>query len=356
MTPAGAVVHPLPAQSAAYLRLCFEERATGVDLVRLMRADPDLATRFLRVAGGECYGPGSVGDLARAVVRTGFPFARKWAALSSLGGVLAETSGLPLGAHPYWRRALCRAMAADSMEDFFTSRSPGEAGLIAFFWECGVLTLGPEADHAAILAESVRMVRAWNLPERACETIADAARSEPAQASPLPVRICHVADLFSEVCFGERSGIQEFLDTASRLFDAPLELVEDVVIGSLDRLRHAADRMVQQDDVRQALLDLFFKASGIFRELLPGAAAPGEEAASPLPSFATLDMGAARQTLEAVAHELRNPLMVVGGFARKLAASLGTDTREHEYAQVILEEGRRIEELFKGLEAKGNVP
>lgn len=130
-----------------------------------------------------------------------------------------------------------------------------------------------------------------------------------------------------------------------------------MVIGSLDRLRHAADRMVQQDDVRQALLDLFFKASGIFRELLPGAAAaPGEEAASPLPSFATLDMGAARQTLEAVAHELRNPLMVVGGFARKLAASLGTDTREHEYAQVILEEGRRIEELFKGLETKGGTP
>jgi len=348
-----APILPLPESCAKYVSLCLDEQATGLDLVALLSVDPEMAERFIRLASGECYGSGSVNDLARAVVRVGFSFARRWVALSSLGGALAASTGRDLAADPFWRRAMCRAMAADSLEDFFVPRGPGEAGVVAFLWECGELRLGRDAERKAVLAESARMIRAWKLPESAWGAVAAAASGEPGAASPLPVRIYHVSDHFAEICFGERTGIKEFLDTASRLFDAPLELIEDVVIGSLDRLRHVADRIVQTDDVRKALLDLFSKASVVFRELLPEAAAGGGQAAEgPLPSLATLDMTSARQTMEAMAHELRNPLMVVGGFARKLAASLGEDTREREYAEVILEEGARIEELFKELEAR----
>lgn len=350
MTPADQVPE-LPPRCAAHLRLCFDERATASDLLALMRGDPELARRFLRIASGECFGAGRIKDLPRAIVRTGFPFARKWLALSSLGNVLAEWTGRSLGTDPYWRRALCRAMAADALEDFFSPRSAGEAGLVAFLWECGGLLAGPDAGRAVILVQSARMVRAWGLPERAWGVLESASLAEPGPDSLLLARVCHAADLFAAVCFGDHGDIHGFLATAGRLFDAPLDTVEDVFIGSLDLLRNVADRMVQQEEVRQAILDLLAKATGAFRDLLPGSA--GAQDGQALPSFDTLDMNAARDTLEAVAHELRNPLMVVGGFARKLAASLDATTREHEYAQVILEEGLRIEELFKGLEGRG---
>ncbi len=342
-------IPPLPARSAAYLHLCFDGQATARDLVTLLENDPELAVRYLRVAAGECFGPNwRVDVLTRAVVRTGFPFARKWAAIASISTALSEATGRPAESSPFWRRALCRAMAADALEDFCDARSPGEAAIVAFLWESGSFVLPQDAPQADVLVQSATMLRAWGLPERAAAAAELAAQGGLGRATPLLVRICRIADLFAEACFGEQPDIRGFLAEAQRLFDAPLETVEDIAIGSLDRLYNVADRLVHTQEVRRAILDLLARAAAAFRDLLPDP--PG--GAAPLPSFASLDMAATRETLQAVAHELRNPLMVVGGFARKLAASLDGTTREHEYAQVILEEGQRIEELFKGLEQR----
>ena len=51
-------------------------------------------------------------------------------------------------------------------------------------------------------------------------------------------------------------------------------------------------------------------------------------------------------TLQAVAHEIRNPLTVIGGFARKLVASIDLDSAGSKYAHIIPAPG--LEEfLFK---------
>jgi nitrogen-specific signal transduction histidine kinase len=51
-------------------------------------------------------------------------------------------------------------------------------------------------------------------------------------------------------------------------------------------------------------------------------------------------------TLQAVAHEIRNPLTAVGGFARRLAISLDPGSQPGKYAKVILEEALRLEEVL----------
>jgi len=51
-------------------------------------------------------------------------------------------------------------------------------------------------------------------------------------------------------------------------------------------------------------------------------------------------------TLQAVAHEIRNPLMVIGGFARRLSTNLDPETSGGKYAQVILDEAARLEKLL----------
>jgi len=59
----------------------------------------------------------------------------------------------------------------------------------------------------------------------------------------------------------------------------------------------------------------------------------------------------------AVAHELRNPLVTVGGFARRLSWSLPEGTREKEYAVIVASEVRRIEEMLGNILAfsRGNL-
>ncbi|MBZ0157671.1 MAG: PAS domain S-box protein [Alphaproteobacteria bacterium] len=48
-----------------------------------------------------------------------------------------------------------------------------------------------------------------------------------------------------------------------------------------------------------------------------------------------------------VAHEIRNPLTVVGGFARRLQRSAAQETREREYADFIVSEVSRLEEILR---------
>ncbi|MFH1487666.1 MAG: histidine kinase dimerization/phospho-acceptor domain-containing protein, partial [Pseudomonadota bacterium] len=68
-----------------------------------------------------------------------------------------------------------------------------------------------------------------------------------------------------------------------------------------------------------------------------------------LPSFESLEGNGevVTHTLQAVAHEIRNPLLAVGGFAKRLSAALDPSSSEGKYAQVILEEALRLEKALE---------
>jgi len=52
-------------------------------------------------------------------------------------------------------------------------------------------------------------------------------------------------------------------------------------------------------------------------------------------------------TLQAVAHEIRNPLMVIGAFARKLVETLDASSASGQYAGILLRETLRLETLLR---------
>jgi signal transduction histidine kinase len=68
----------------------------------------------------------------------------------------------------------------------------------------------------------------------------------------------------------------------------------------------------------------------------------------PLPTLDSLDeeKESSLQTLQAVVHEIRNPLLVVGGLVRKLATALDPDSTGSQYVQIILEEASRLEKAL----------
>ena len=50
---------------------------------------------------------------------------------------------------------------------------------------------------------------------------------------------------------------------------------------------------------------------------------------------------------ETVAHEIRNPLMSLGGFSRRLLKLLGDDSKEKQYAETIVTEVARLESILR---------
>jgi PAS domain S-box-containing protein len=58
-------------------------------------------------------------------------------------------------------------------------------------------------------------------------------------------------------------------------------------------------------------------------------------------------MAALGEMAARVAHEIRNPLISVGGFARRLAKKLNSESETYEYAKIIIEEVTRLEKILK---------
>ena len=60
-------------------------------------------------------------------------------------------------------------------------------------------------------------------------------------------------------------------------------------------------------------------------------------------------MAALGETAASVTHELRNPLVSIGGFARRLARCLPEDSPLREYSEIIVREVRRMEEMLTNI-------
>lgn len=57
------------------------------------------------------------------------------------------------------------------------------------------------------------------------------------------------------------------------------------------------------------------------------------------------------KVVEGVAHEVRNPLISLGGFARKLRKGFNDDAKEAQYVDVILSEVKRLEQMVSDIES-----
>jgi len=57
-----------------------------------------------------------------------------------------------------------------------------------------------------------------------------------------------------------------------------------------------------------------------------------------------------------VAHEIRNPITVIGGLAKRLKKSITSGTKEEEYLELISSEAKRLEEILRNVLVFSNEP
>jgi signal transduction histidine kinase len=123
------------------------------------------------------------------------------------------------------------------------------------------------------------------------------------------------------------------------------------VIGTISADNAFNQRPIETDDVR--LLEVFAKHAGLAIE--HARVVHGVESSSPEPGRSQdvlvqrEKMAALRQMANDVAHAIRNPVVSIGGLARRLDKTLEPKASAKKYTEIMIKETTRLEGILDGI-------
>jgi len=279
----------------------------------------------------------------------------------------------------FWRASLYRALMAKSLAEQIRTCNPEEAfvagltlgvGFLIFF-NMFIRDSGEEIAHELNSLEKLlaweqdkfgvnhRQIGAaalnyWKFPD----SIVDCQEGflKLPGCSPLST-ICELARIMSMSLLGRSKDFHDLFRDAKGWLGLGENAINAAILSVFQEVDDIAENLKIEMDKEKDLLGLMEKAnhalSGISEKISMmqfqgGAAEP--------PSFETIKeerngQDVITNTLQAVAHEIRNPLVAVAGFARKLSSTLDPESKGGKYAQIILQEAQRLEEALNQMKA-----
>jgi HD-like signal output (HDOD) protein len=377
--------YSLPALSPVALQLvelASDEYCSTKDLVQLIEKDPSLAARLLKLANSVFFqSTVATTTLDQAVVRVGFHRVRVMALSVSLRDTFPMGKVGSLDYESFWRISLYRALIARAMAGTLPGTNPDEAFIAALIMEIGLpifydlflkgrddglnLNLEPletllawekrdfGIDHRTV---GELALRHWKFPEKiiSCQH-APSAGSETQEGRRIR-HLCIMASRLSQVFFKDAGGLHGIIDDCARLSGLDQAVISDILVSTLNQIEEIAESFRLEVSMQKDLLEIMEKANAALSEISEKiCVSQGASQNGSLPSFDSLqgDQQVEAHTLQAVAHEIRNPLVAVGGFARKLAATLEPGSKTGRYVKIILEEAKRLEEVLSDMTDQG---
>ncbi len=373
----------LPTLSVVAIRLvelASDEECSVNDLVSLIEKDPSLAIRLLKIANSAFFKSAEpVTTLRQAVIRIGFQQLRIMALSLSLRDTFPMGTVGGFDYERFWRASLYRALMAKFLAEQIGNCNPEEAfvagltlgvGFLVFFnmfikgsgeeisheldslekllaWEQGKFGV----NHRQIGAAALRY---WKFPDSIIECQEGFLRLP--ECSPL-CTICELARNMSMSLLGRSKDFHDLFRDAKEWFGLGENAINAAILSVFQEVDSIAESLKIEMNKEKDLLGLMEKAnralSGISEKI---SLMQFQGGSTQPPSFETIK-GEQRgqevitQTLQAVAHEIRNPLVAVAGFARKLSTALDPESKGGRYAQIILQEAQRLEEALSQMKA-----
>jgi len=375
--------YSLPALSVVAIRLvelASDEQCSVNDLVSLIEKDPSLAIRLLKIANSAFFKTAEPATtLRQAVIRIGFQQLRIMALSLSLRDTFPMGTVGGFDYERFWRASLYRALMAKSLAEQIRTCNPEEAfvagltlgvGFLIFF-NMFIRDSGEEIAHELNSLEKLlaweqekfgvnhRQIGAaalnyWKFPD----SIVDCQEGflKLPGCSPLST-ICELARIMSMSLLGRSKDFHDLFRDAKGWLGLGENAINAAILSVFQEVDDIAENLKIEMNKEKDLLGLMEKAnhalSGISEKISMmqfqgGAAEP--------PSFETMKeerngQDVITNTLQAVAHEIRNPLVAVAGFARKLSSTLDPESKGGKYAQIILQEAQRLEEALNQMKA-----
>jgi len=370
--------YSLPSLSPVAMKLvemALDDTCSAEELSALIERDPSLTVRVLRLANSAFFQSlQSTTSLRQAVVKVGFQRLRIMALSLSLRDTFPMGKIGALDYEQFWHTTLYRALIAKSLAGHLKDCYPEEAFVAGLIMEIGLLILfdlrikgdneAPpirlepleelltwERDRYGIDHRQVgeAALRSWRFPNVIvqCQLLYGQAALSP--GAPLLAKIYELSREFSGLVSQGPAGFDTPFEEAERSLGLERDVINDILLTTFDQVQDFADNFNVELNQERDLMEIMEKAnkalSQISEKISGSQGFPNH--VSP-PSFDSLGKKSdvVEHTLQAVAHEIRNPLLAVGGFARKLAASLDPASRGGEYVKIILEEASRLEKAL----------
>lgn len=340
----------------------------------LIEKDPSLSVRLLKLANSAFFRTRyPVTTLTNAVVKVGFEHLRIMALSVSLRDAFPMGKVGTLDYEKFWRISIYRGLIAKHLAKQLKTCNPEEAFVAALIMEIGLLIFfdlfikgSPEdtelkldpledlflwekehygTDHRKIGEE---VLRYWKFPENM--VLCQQASSESLvneTATPL-VRVCQLASVLSKIVSPNFEEFNAPYKVASETFGLDQAVIHDIILDTLGQVEDIADSLRVDLSRENDLLGIVEKANLTLSRISEKISITQHvKESNTLPSFDSIgNKKDSIKTLQAVAHEIRNPLTVIGGFARRLAASAEFNSSGSEYANIILTEVERVEECL----------
>ena len=371
----------LPTLSPVAMQLierASDDECSARDLAGLVEQDPSLAVRVLKMANSAFFHAGSpVSTLTQAVVQMGFHRLRIMALSISLRDTFPMGKVGWMDYEKFWRMSLYRGLIAMNLAARDRSWNPEEAFVAGLIREVGLLIFfdlfikGQEeeieinADDSYSLMEWEKTsygidhrqvgeaaLKHWRFPENMilCQRSGNKT-GEPREEHPL-VRLCDAAGLLSRLLSESPQALHTHYEDAQRLYGIECSVISETLARVFEKVETISSQMQLHLNKEKDLLGLVEKAN-LTLSRISEKVAEGAPEGNGLPAFDSLQSGRhdADRVLQAVAHEIRNPLMAVGGFAKKLAESSDPNSKSGRYINIILKEAARLEEVLSNMTA-----
>ena len=375
--------YSLPSLSAVALRLveiASNEYVSLTEMADLIEKDPGLTVRLVTIANSAFFrATEPISTVEQSVMRVGVNHLRIMALSLSLRDTFPMGKLGPMDYEKFWRSSLYQALLAKSFAQRLLTCSPEEAfvaglvleiGLLIFFdifvkgheiernlalhpleklleWE----TVHYGTDHREIGAAALNH---WKFPSVIieCQHVHNI-ESREEQIPPLAL-ICEMARELSALICEESKEWRTLFSKAEAMYGIDQGMLTDILITTFDEVQEVADGLKVDVNKDKDLIALIQKANlslgGLSEKMLELQETVLKHG---FPSFESLgdleENSAVRETLQAVAHEIRNPLMAVSGFAKRLSTALDPASEGWKYVQVIVEESRRLESALASM-------
>lgn len=367
----GYQLPPFSKTAAKLIEIAAEEKSSLNDLANLIEKDPSLTIRVLKLANSAFFKTlEPVSTIEQAIMRIGFHQLRLLALSLSLRDIFPFVKIGNIEYELFWKTSLYRGLLAKGLatklnkckaEEAFVAGLTLEIGLLIYFdlfkdfeinetnfFSTGSL-LSIERQRTGITHREIGEIalKFWNFPENI--TLCQRYNYEQHKNLEMPelAKICCMAEKLSVLICYEKSDFEHVMQSITSSFGLTYETIYDVAIDAMNDVNETAKILDIEVKGENDILGLMEKANRALIKISERIC--DNRTIRELPSFETLRLkkeknsGEAIKILEAVAHEIKNPLTAVSGFARRLAKTLNPSSEGWRYVEIILKEAQRLE-------------